>query len=50
MKRKVPRHRADEDAEVFPDRDRSDMDFSQFQPAGVQFENKSERDHAEFGS
>jgi predicted DNA binding CopG/RHH family protein len=43
MKRKVPRLRTDEEAEAFLDQDLSDLDFSQFQPAGFEFENKSER-------
>jgi predicted DNA binding CopG/RHH family protein len=43
MKRKVPRLRTDEGAEAFLDHDLSDLDFSQFQPAGFEFENKSER-------
>jgi predicted DNA binding CopG/RHH family protein len=42
MKRKVPRLRTDEEAEAFLDQDLSDLDFSQFQPAGFEFENKSE--------
>ena len=43
MKRKVPRLRTDEEAEAFLDQDLSDLDFSQFRPAGFEFENKSER-------
>jgi len=43
MKRKVPRLRTDEEAEAFLDQDLSDLDFSQFQSAGFEFENKSER-------
>lgn len=43
MKRKVPRLRTDEEAEAFLDQDLSDLDFSQFQPARFEFENKSER-------
>lgn len=43
MKRKVPRLRTDEEAEAFLDQDLSDLDFSQFQPARFEFENKSAR-------
>ena len=44
-KRKVPRLRTDEEAEVFLDQDLSDLDFSQFKPAQFEFEEKSERIH-----
>ena len=43
MRRKVPGLRTDKEAEAFRDQDLSDLDFSQFQPAGFEFENKSER-------
>lgn len=43
MKRKVPRLRADEEAEAFLEQDLSDLDFSQFRPAHFEFEKKSER-------
>ena len=43
MTRKVPPLRTDAEAEAFLDQDLSDLDFSQFKPAGFEFENKSER-------
>lgn len=43
MTRKVPPLKTDAEAEAFLDQDLSDLDFSQFKPAGFEFENKSER-------
>ncbi len=41
MKRKVPRMTTDEEAEAFLAQDLSDLDFSQFKPAGFEFEKKT---------
>lgn len=41
MKRKVPKLRTDKEAEEFLEQDLSDLDFSQFKPAGFEFEKKS---------
>ncbi|WP_048646882.1 CopG family antitoxin [Nitratireductor soli] len=43
MKRKVPKLKTDEDVEAFLDQDLSDLDFSQFKPAGFEFESKAAR-------
>jgi predicted DNA binding CopG/RHH family protein len=41
MKRKVPSLRSDAAAEAFLDQDLSALDFSQFRPAGFEFEKKT---------
>ena len=43
MKTKVPELITDEDAEAFLEQDLSDLDFSQFRPAGFEFQAKTER-------
>ena len=43
MKKKVPKLKTDKDAEAFLARDLSDLDFSQFKPARLEFEKKDEQ-------
>ena len=43
MKKKVPRLKTDEEAEVFLAQDLSKLDFSQFRPAQFEFEKKDEQ-------
>lgn len=43
MVRKVPRMKTDEELEAFLDQDLSDLDFSQFRPAGFEFDQKDAR-------
>ena len=43
MKRKVPRMTTDEEAEAFLETDLSDLDYSQFKPARLQFADKPAR-------
>ena len=41
MKKNVPDMKTDKAAEAFLDQDLSNLDFSQFKPAGFEFEKKS---------
>ncbi len=41
MKKNVPEMKTDKAAEAFLDQDLSNIDFSQFKPAGFEFEKKS---------
>ncbi len=41
MKRKVPKLRSDAAADAFLDQDLSNLDFSQFRPARLEFEKKT---------
>lgn len=41
MKKNIPEMKTDKAAEAFLDQDLSDLDFSQFKPAGFEFEKKS---------
>ncbi len=43
MKKKVPRLKSDKEAEAFLAQDLSRLDFSQFKPAGFEFEKKDEQ-------
>ena len=43
MKKKVPRLKTDRQAEAFLAQDLSGLDFSQFKPAGFEFEKKDEQ-------
>jgi len=43
MKKKVPRLKTDKQAEAFLAQDLSSLDFSQFKPAGFEFEKKDEQ-------
>ena len=43
MKRRVPRFRTDEEAEVLLEQDLSDLDLSQFKPVRFEFEKKAGR-------
>ncbi len=43
MKKKVPRLKTDRQAEAFLEQDLSGLDFSQFKPAGFEFEKKDEQ-------
>ena len=43
MKKKVPRLKTDKQAETFLAQDLSGLDFSQFKPAGFEFEKKDEQ-------
>jgi predicted DNA binding CopG/RHH family protein len=43
VKKKVPRLRSDEQAEVFLAQDLSKLDFSQFKPTRFEFEKKDEQ-------
>lgn len=41
MKKNIPEMKTDKEIEAFLDQDLSDLDFSQFKPAGFEFEKKS---------
>lgn len=41
MKKNIPEMKTDKEAEAFLDQDLSNLDFSQFKPAGFEFEKKS---------
>lgn len=41
MKKNIPEIKTDKEAEVFLNQDLSNLDFSQFKPAGFEFEKKS---------
>lgn len=43
MNRKIPRMSTDAEAEALLEQNLADLDFSQFRPAGFEFESKSER-------
>jgi predicted DNA binding CopG/RHH family protein len=43
MKKKVPRLKTNRQAEAFLAQDLSNLDFSQFKPAGFEFEKKDEQ-------
>ena len=41
MKKNIPEMKTNKEAEAFLDQDLSNLDFSQFKPAGFEFEKKS---------